>query len=436
MVSEGLAEVLHIAARGESITCLLLDNGVFGDTGGQMTATTTVGQRTKTDVDGRVPRASTATRSRSPTSSRRSPASRTSRAARSTSPTRSRGRAATCGRRSSRSSPARGSRWSRSSRCARPAGRSRPTRAPSTSATRVNLTYPLGELRPRPLTVDVRIHDMLTRAAAVAPHAHAARPSATSSAPSPSSTPVPTGPRTACAAEGVAPARPGGVVGPDRSRRPRRRLRRHEGSARSWRRSIPTSPRARRSPPSSTSRRAGRGRASDLRGAGARDRDRARAARSSSLADGWLDGASSTPLPRVGDRARIPASIFLTSGSTGVSKGAILSHRATWLRAIQRDNRRRRAGTQRRSGDVRPVPHGRLVLPRARVGGEPARAPRRTAPMPTSCSPPSSVGARAPCTHPRGVAAHPRRRRRVRHVVAARGAHRHVAASTSTSSTR
>ena len=34
MVSEGLAEVLHIAARGESITCLMLDNGVFGDTGG------------------------------------------------------------------------------------------------------------------------------------------------------------------------------------------------------------------------------------------------------------------------------------------------------------------------------------------------------------------------------------------------------------------
>jgi 2-oxoglutarate/2-oxoacid ferredoxin oxidoreductase subunit beta len=47
--------VLHIAARGESITCILLDNGVFGDTGGQMTATTTVGQRTKTDVAGRAP---------------------------------------------------------------------------------------------------------------------------------------------------------------------------------------------------------------------------------------------------------------------------------------------------------------------------------------------------------------------------------------------
>jgi 2-oxoglutarate/2-oxoacid ferredoxin oxidoreductase subunit beta len=55
MVSEGLAEVLHIAARGESITCLMLDNGVFGDTGGQMTATTTVGQRTKTDLEGRAP---------------------------------------------------------------------------------------------------------------------------------------------------------------------------------------------------------------------------------------------------------------------------------------------------------------------------------------------------------------------------------------------
>jgi 2-oxoglutarate ferredoxin oxidoreductase subunit beta len=53
MVSEGLAEVMHAAARGESITCILLDNGVFGDTGGQMTATTTVGQRSKTDVAGR-----------------------------------------------------------------------------------------------------------------------------------------------------------------------------------------------------------------------------------------------------------------------------------------------------------------------------------------------------------------------------------------------
>jgi 2-oxoglutarate/2-oxoacid ferredoxin oxidoreductase subunit beta len=57
MVSEGLQEVLHAAARGERITCVLLNNGVFGDTGGQMTAATVVGQRTKTSLDGREPEA-------------------------------------------------------------------------------------------------------------------------------------------------------------------------------------------------------------------------------------------------------------------------------------------------------------------------------------------------------------------------------------------
>ena len=55
MVSEGLAEILHTAARGESITCFLLNNGVFGDTGGQMTAATVVGQRTKNTLEGRDP---------------------------------------------------------------------------------------------------------------------------------------------------------------------------------------------------------------------------------------------------------------------------------------------------------------------------------------------------------------------------------------------
>jgi 2-oxoglutarate ferredoxin oxidoreductase subunit beta len=53
MVSEGLAEILHATARGEDITCILLNNGVFGDTGGQMTATTVVGQRTKNTIEGR-----------------------------------------------------------------------------------------------------------------------------------------------------------------------------------------------------------------------------------------------------------------------------------------------------------------------------------------------------------------------------------------------
>jgi len=55
MVNEGLQEVLHTAARGENVTAILLNNGVFGDTGGQQTATTVVGQRTKTSLEGRDP---------------------------------------------------------------------------------------------------------------------------------------------------------------------------------------------------------------------------------------------------------------------------------------------------------------------------------------------------------------------------------------------
>ena len=57
MASEGLQEVLHAAARGEKITCIMLNNGVFGDTGGQMTSATVVGQRTKTSLEGRDPEA-------------------------------------------------------------------------------------------------------------------------------------------------------------------------------------------------------------------------------------------------------------------------------------------------------------------------------------------------------------------------------------------
>jgi 2-oxoglutarate ferredoxin oxidoreductase subunit beta len=53
MVNEGLQEVLHTAARGENVTCVLLNNGVFGETGGHMTATSVIGQRTKTSLEGR-----------------------------------------------------------------------------------------------------------------------------------------------------------------------------------------------------------------------------------------------------------------------------------------------------------------------------------------------------------------------------------------------
>ena len=55
MVSEGLQEVVHSAARGEKFTAVLLNNGVFGETGGHMTATSVLGQRTKTTMEsGRI----------------------------------------------------------------------------------------------------------------------------------------------------------------------------------------------------------------------------------------------------------------------------------------------------------------------------------------------------------------------------------------------
>ncbi len=51
MVSEGLQEIIHCAARGERFTAVLLNNGVFGETGGHMTTTSVLGQRTKTTMD-------------------------------------------------------------------------------------------------------------------------------------------------------------------------------------------------------------------------------------------------------------------------------------------------------------------------------------------------------------------------------------------------
>ena len=53
MISEGLQEVLHAAARGERITAIVFNNAVFGETGGHMTAATVLGQHTKTTVGGR-----------------------------------------------------------------------------------------------------------------------------------------------------------------------------------------------------------------------------------------------------------------------------------------------------------------------------------------------------------------------------------------------
>ncbi len=53
-------------------------------------------------------------------------------------------------------------------------------------------------------------------------------------------------------------------------------------------------------------------------------------------APGWHASASTSAPPRVGTSEDI-SNIFLTSGSTGVSKGAMVSHRAAWLRAIEHD---------------------------------------------------------------------------------------------------
>lgn len=53
MVNEGLQEVMHTAARGERVTCFMLNNGVFGETGGHLTSTTVLGQRTKNTLEGR-----------------------------------------------------------------------------------------------------------------------------------------------------------------------------------------------------------------------------------------------------------------------------------------------------------------------------------------------------------------------------------------------
>ena len=49
----GTAETIHAANRGESITCIFVNNGVYGMTGGQMAPTTLVGQSSTTTPGGR-----------------------------------------------------------------------------------------------------------------------------------------------------------------------------------------------------------------------------------------------------------------------------------------------------------------------------------------------------------------------------------------------
>ena len=49
----GTAEIVHAANRGENITVVFVNNGVYGMTGGQMAPTTLAGQKTATTMQGR-----------------------------------------------------------------------------------------------------------------------------------------------------------------------------------------------------------------------------------------------------------------------------------------------------------------------------------------------------------------------------------------------
>jgi 2-oxoglutarate ferredoxin oxidoreductase subunit beta len=49
----GTAETIHAAARGENVTTIFVNNGVYGMTGGQMAPTTVLGQKTTTSPGGR-----------------------------------------------------------------------------------------------------------------------------------------------------------------------------------------------------------------------------------------------------------------------------------------------------------------------------------------------------------------------------------------------
>ena len=51
----GTAEIVHAAARGERISVIFVNNGIYGMTGGQMAPTTLIGQRTTSSPGGREP---------------------------------------------------------------------------------------------------------------------------------------------------------------------------------------------------------------------------------------------------------------------------------------------------------------------------------------------------------------------------------------------
>lgn len=53
LASIGAAEIIHAAMRGEQITTIFINNGIYGMTGGQMAPTTLIGQKATTAPLGR-----------------------------------------------------------------------------------------------------------------------------------------------------------------------------------------------------------------------------------------------------------------------------------------------------------------------------------------------------------------------------------------------
>ena len=53
LASIGAAEIMHVAARGENITTIFINNAIYGMTGGQMAPTTLPGQKTTSSPRGR-----------------------------------------------------------------------------------------------------------------------------------------------------------------------------------------------------------------------------------------------------------------------------------------------------------------------------------------------------------------------------------------------
>ena len=53
LASIGMAEIMHVAARGENISVIFINNAIFGMTGGQMAPTTLPGQKTTSSPAGR-----------------------------------------------------------------------------------------------------------------------------------------------------------------------------------------------------------------------------------------------------------------------------------------------------------------------------------------------------------------------------------------------